>query len=55
MDYILKGVDPELWYRIKVMVAIRETTIKDVMIGLLEREVKEFETEVVAEEPKEVV
>ena len=52
MDYILKGVDGDLWYRLKVMCAIRNRTIKDVIIGLLEIEVELFEDNIVAEEPK---
>ncbi len=43
MDYILKGIDPDLWYRVKVMCVIREMTIKELILGWLELAVLEFE------------
>ena len=34
-SYILKNVDDELWWRIKVLVAKRKTTIKELIVRLL--------------------
>ena len=39
-DYILKNVDDKLWHKVKVLVAMRGTTIRSLIIELLEKEVK---------------
>jgi len=39
-DYILKKVDDKLWHKVKVLVAMRGTTIRNLIIELLEKEVK---------------
>ena len=39
-DYILKKVDDKLWHKVKVLVAMRGTTIRGLIIELLEKEVK---------------
>ncbi len=38
-DYILKNVDDKLWHKLKVLVAMRGTTIRNLIIELLEKEV----------------
>ncbi len=42
-DYILKNVDAKLWRKVKVLVAMRGTTIRNLIIDLLEKEVKRGE------------
>ena len=39
-SYILTDIDDKLWHKVKVLVAIRGTTIKKLMFELLEKEVK---------------
>ena len=39
-DYILKNVDDKLWHKIKVLVAMRGTTIRKLILDLLEKELK---------------
>ena len=39
-DYVLRGVDAKLWRRIKALAALRGITIRELIIGLLEKEVK---------------
>ena len=42
-DYILKNVDAKLWRKVKVLVAMRGMTIRNLIIDLLEKEVKRGE------------
>ncbi len=35
MDYYLKGIDKELWQRVKVKAAMKGKTVKQVIIDLL--------------------
>lgn len=41
--YILKGFDEDLWRKVKSLAALRGMTIKDLIIDLLEKEVKKGE------------
>ena len=43
--YTIREIDDELWYRIKALAALRGMSIKDFIIGLLKKEVKEFKGE----------
>ncbi len=38
--YTLEKVDDKLWRKVKVLVAMRGTTIRNLLIELLEKEVK---------------
>ena len=38
--YILKDIDKNLWRKVKSIAALRGITIKELIIGLLEKEVK---------------
>jgi len=38
--YTLEKVDDKLWRKVKVLVAMRGTTIRNLIIELLEKEVK---------------
>jgi len=38
--YILKGFDEDLWRKVKALAAMRGITIKELIIDLLEKEVK---------------
>jgi len=38
--YILKGFNEDLWRKVKALAAMRGITIKDLIIDLLEKEVK---------------
>lgn len=40
MNYLLKGIDPEFWHRVKVFALERRTTIKALVLRLLEKEIK---------------
>ena len=39
-SYVLKNVDDKLWREVKILVAMRETTIRNLLIEFLEKEVK---------------
>ena len=39
-SYILREVDEKLWRKVKSLAALRGMTIKDLIIELLEKEVK---------------
>lgn len=43
--YMLAHDDPVLWYRLKVMVATKKTSIKAVILDALEKAVNDFEEE----------
>ncbi len=38
--YILKGFDESLWRKVKALAAIRGITVKELILSLLENEVK---------------
>ncbi len=42
-SYILREVDDKLWRKVKSIAALRGITIKDLIIELLEKEVKKGE------------
>jgi hypothetical protein len=41
-DYILKGIDDQLWREVKAVAALRGLTVKDLIIKLLEKETKKL-------------
>ena len=41
-DYILKGIDDKLWREVKAIAALQGMTVKDLIIKLLEIEVKKL-------------
>ena len=41
-DYILRGIDDKLWREVKAVAALQGVSIKDLIIKLLEREVKKL-------------
>ena len=41
-DYILKGIDDQLWREVKAVAALQGMSIKDLIIKLLEKEAKKL-------------
>ncbi len=41
-DYILKGIDDQLWREVKAIAALQGMTVKDLIIKLLEKETKKL-------------
>ena len=39
-DYIIKNIDPKLWHKVKILVAKKGITIKDLIISFLKSETK---------------
>jgi len=40
-SYILKNVDDELWKKVRMLAISEDITIRDLIIGLLEKKIKE--------------
>ena len=41
-DYILKGIDDQLWREVKAVAALQGMSVKDLIIKLLEKETKKL-------------
>ena len=41
-DYILKGIDDQLWREVKAVAALQGMSVKDLIIKLLEKEAKKL-------------
>lgn len=41
-SYILKNVNPELWQEVKILAIKKRTTIRELIIELLEKAVREY-------------
>jgi predicted DNA-binding ribbon-helix-helix protein len=41
-DYILKGIDDQLWREVKAIAALQGMTVKDLIIKLLEKETRKL-------------
>jgi hypothetical protein len=42
-SYILKNVNPKLWQEVKILAIKKRTTIRELIIELLEKAVREYE------------
>jgi len=42
-DYILKGIDDQLWRKVKAVAALQGISVKDLIIKLLEKEVQKLQ------------
>ncbi len=42
MEYILRNIDRSLWTKLKIMAAVEKTTMREIILTLIERAVNDF-------------